>query len=154
MLLGELLGSKLVGGEVIELASDLGGGKTTFVQGLARGLGSPDIVSSPTFTLKKIYTAYRPEAVQEIRIYHYDFYRLSDPGILRDELAEAIEDKKAITVVEWSDIVQDVLPPDRISIKFDPTRNDPDERLITISYPSSFAGGIKAAQTGWEGIEP
>jgi tRNA threonylcarbamoyladenosine biosynthesis protein TsaE len=47
-LLAERLGKKLKGGEVIELVSDLGGGKTTFVRGLARGMGSPDHVASPT----------------------------------------------------------------------------------------------------------
>jgi len=64
--------------EIIELRSDLGGGKTTFTQGLAAGAGSKDAVSSPTFTLKKIYRA------GELHIYHYDFYRLNEPGILKD----------------------------------------------------------------------
>ena len=56
--LGALLGKQLKGGEVIELVSDLGGGKTTFVRGLAAGSGSKDQVASPTFTLSKVYDVY------------------------------------------------------------------------------------------------
>lgn len=141
--LGELLGSKLAGGEVIELRSDLGGGKTTFAKGLVRGAGSKDIVASPTFTLKKVYKAPRLE------IYHYDFYRLGEPGILRDELAESVQDEQAVTIIEWSDIVKDVLPGERISIEFIPTANDPDEREITINYPANWAGKMRQLETEW-----
>jgi len=146
--LGALLANKLPGGSVIELTSDLGGGKTTFTRGLAQGLGSSDTVSSPTFTLKKIYKAGNKQ------IYHYDFYRLSDPGILRDELAESLQDAHAITVVEWSDIVRDVLPAERISIKFAPMPTDPDERLITISYTEHYANAVHTAQAEWEEVRP
>src|SRR4051812_18557733 len=82
--LGELLGSRLDGSEVIELRSDLGGGKTTFVRGLIRGTGSKDHVVSPTFTLSRIYQT------KDFQIHHFDFYRLNDPGILADQLAESI----------------------------------------------------------------
>jgi tRNA threonylcarbamoyladenosine biosynthesis protein TsaE len=130
------------------LVADLGGGKTTFTQGLVRGLGSQDKVSSPTFTLKKVYTAGKKQ------IFHYDFYRLSDPGILKDELAEALGDESIITVIEWSGIVKDILPPGHITIKFQSTPNDPEERQITISYPESFAGAIRGLETHREGLEP
>jgi len=68
--LAEAIGRRLTGGEVIELVSDLGGGKTTFVRGLARGLGSADVVSSPTFTVSKVYKA------DKLELHHFDFYRL------------------------------------------------------------------------------
>src|ERR1700694_1633997 len=80
-LIGERLATHLKGGVVIELMSDLGGGKTTFVRGLARGLGSPDHVSSPTFKLSNVYTipvSKTPEWDRVERLYHYDFYRLPD----------------------------------------------------------------------------
>src|SRR3989344_4645507 len=92
--LGQLLGRLLKSPEVIELRSDLGGGKTTFVRGLARGLGSNDTVSSPTFTLSKIY-----KVKNGLEIHHFDFYRLSDAGIMADQLAESLEDPKVITIV-------------------------------------------------------
>jgi tRNA threonylcarbamoyladenosine biosynthesis protein TsaE len=109
--LAEVLGATLKGGEVIELVSDLGGGKTTFVRGLARGIGSTDRVASPTFTISKVYGTSR-----DIEVHHFDFYRLAEPGIIADELAEVVGDPATVVVVEWADIVQDVLPPERLSI--------------------------------------
>jgi len=146
--LGELLGSKLAGGEVIELRSDLGGGKTTFVKGLAKGAGSNDQVASPTFTLKRVYKT------PKFQIFHYDFYRLSEPGILHEELAESIGDKRAVTVIEWSDIVKDVLPAGRLSIEFTPTANDPDERQVSTQYSENFQGIIREIETQWQESRP
>src|SRR3990172_13200391 len=93
--LGQLLGQRLKGGEVLELRADLGGGKTTFVRGLASGLKSTAKVASPTFTLNRIYKA------GDLSIHHYDFYRLKEPGVMADQLAESLGDPKTITVVEW-----------------------------------------------------
>lgn len=105
------LGAKLRGGEVIELVSDLGGGKTTFVRGLARGAGSTDRVASPTFTISREYET--PHFV----IAHFDFYRLAEAGIVADELAEIVGDPKRVAVVEWGEIIHDVLPTDRLTIR-------------------------------------
>jgi tRNA threonylcarbamoyladenosine biosynthesis protein TsaE len=108
--LGEKLGASLRGGEVIELVSDLGGGKTTFVRGLARGAASHDNVASPTFTISKIYKTGKFE------IHHFDFYRLPEPGIVADELAEVVGDPQVVVVVEWAEAVQHVLPEERLTI--------------------------------------
>ncbi|MBP9852489.1 MAG: tRNA threonylcarbamoyladenosine biosynthesis protein TsaE [Patescibacteria group bacterium] len=110
--LGEQIGSKLRGGEILELSSDVGGGKTTFTRGLARGAGSQDRVSSPTFTVSKEYDT------PNVKIFHYDFYRLDDAGIMRLELAESMSDPHAVIVIEWSDIVGGVLPEKRLQIEF------------------------------------
>jgi tRNA threonylcarbamoyladenosine biosynthesis protein TsaE len=99
------------GGEVIELLSDLGGGKTAFVRGLAKGMGSKDMVHSPSFTLANQYRA------GGLTLYHFDFYRLKDPGIMRDELAEVLADPKAAVVIEWANIVEDVLPVERLTVQ-------------------------------------
>src|SRR3990167_9241347 len=147
--LGEMLGKLLKSPEIVELRSDLGGGKTTFVKGLARGLGSKDIVTSPTFTLNRIY-----QAKNNVQIHHYDFYRLSEAGIMTDELAESLQDPNVVTVVEWSDIVQNVLPKKRLTIEFTPTAYDPDKRKITISYPESKIGLIGQLETNWIEIKP
>jgi tRNA threonylcarbamoyladenosine biosynthesis protein TsaE len=144
--LGELLGKILECGETVELKSDLGGGKTTFTRGLARGLGSKDTVSSPTFTISRIYNC-----KNDLRIEHYDFYRLSEAGIVADELAESLHDKNVITVVEWSDVVQDVLPKDRLTIEFKAVADNSDERGIVIKYPEAKQGLIKTLETAWEG---
>ena len=108
--LGERLGKSLKGGEVIELISDLGGGKTTFVRGLARGAGSKDKVASPTFTISKVYDC------PDFQIHHFDFYRLHEAGIVADELAEVASDPKVVVVVEWSDVVQHMLPEQRLAV--------------------------------------
>lgn len=108
--LAEDIGGRLRGGEVIELRSDLGGGKTTFVRGLMRGMGSADKVASPTFTISKMYKA------GKLEVHHFDFYRLSEPGIIANELAEVAGDPLAVVVVEWADVVQHVLPENRLII--------------------------------------
>lgn len=108
----EKIGSHLKGGEVIELVSDLGGGKTTFVRGLARGFDSHDKVASPTFTVSKLYKAGARE------LHHFDFYRLADAGVVAHELHDLVGDEKAVVVIEWADIVQKVLPEDRLTIRF------------------------------------
>lgn len=146
--LGKRLGKSLKGGEIIELRSDLGGGKTTFVRGLAVGAGSKSTVTSPTFTLSRVYPA------KDLEIQHFDFYRLDDPGILRSQLAESIQQSKTIVVVEWADIVKDVLPDDRISIEFSPTPNDPDERSITFMYTAKHSDIIKGLETEQQQVEP
>ncbi|MDB5160907.1 MAG: hypothetical protein JWO96_287 [Candidatus Saccharibacteria bacterium] len=134
---------------MIELRADLGGGKTTLTQGIARGLGSKDVVSSPTFTLSKIY-----KCPADLEIHHFDFYRLTEPGILKDQLAESLNNPKVVTVIEWSDIVSDVLPADRLAIRLAPTPHDPDERQITINYPESKAGLIRKTETAWKEVRP
>jgi tRNA threonylcarbamoyladenosine biosynthesis protein TsaE len=108
--LAETIASTLRGGEVIELVSDVGGGKTTFTKYLVSALGSTDVVSSPTFTVSKIYHA--PVAT----IYHYDFYRLNNPNYVKEALAENIQDAEAITIIEWGGLVDDVLPLNRLKI--------------------------------------
>lgn len=122
--LGEKLGALLGGGEVIELAGDIGAGKTTFTKGVARGMKITDDVQSPTFTISRNY-----DAPGGLRLAHYDFYRLRDAGIMKMELDEAMHDPGIVTVIEWSDIVSDVLPADalRIAIAVQPD----DSRLVT-----------------------
>lgn len=129
--LAERIARKLRGGEVIELASDLGGGKTTFTRGLAAGLGSTDAVASPTFTLSREYAGGR------LCIYHFDFYRLSEAGIMNDELTELIGDPEGVVVVEWAELVRDVLPEVRLQVQF--TAIGEAERTITVEMPETLS---------------
>jgi tRNA threonylcarbamoyladenosine biosynthesis protein TsaE len=145
--LGALLGSQLKGGEVIELRSDLGGGKTTFAQGLVKGAGSSDRVSSPTFTLSRIYKT------KNFDIHHFDFYRLNDPGILADQLAEVLAGPNVV-VVEWADIVKDVLPDSKISIEFKPVASDVNHRQIIVFYPESQRALVTFLETNWPDTRP
>jgi tRNA threonylcarbamoyladenosine biosynthesis protein TsaE len=135
--IAERLGAALKGGEVLELISDLGGGKTTFVRGLARGAGSKDVVGSPTFTISRVYK------VGQKTIRHYDFYRLSEPGLMAAELSESAGDADDIVVVEWGNVVQDVLPIDRVQVTFEQAE---DGRTIRFAAPKSLAYVIEAAK--------
>lgn len=111
--LGEQIGKRLKGGELIELISDLGGGKTTFVRGLARGANSEDHVASPTFTVSKVYKA------PKFDIHHFDFYRLQEAGLMEHELQDLLDDPKIVVVVEWGEVVQHVLPPKRLAVELE-----------------------------------
>lgn len=118
-LLGEIIGANLNGGEVFELVSDLGGGKTTFVGGLARGFGSLDPVASPSFTISYVYS--RPD---KKTLHHYDFYRLQEAGVIAHELAEVEGDSNVVVAVEWGEVVHELLPKDRITVKISATAED------------------------------
>ncbi len=130
MSLGALIGAKLQGGEVIELISDVGGGKTTFVRGLAQGAGSKDHVSSPSFTISNVY------ATDSLKIVHFDFYRLQDPGLIAVELQDILEDSSNSIVIEWAGLVSDVLPSRRLKIRITPI--DELSRQFDFEYPDSF----------------
>lgn len=103
--LGETLGKCLFGGAVILLSGELGAGKTSLTQALAKGLGVPDDepVSSPSYTLMNHHRG-------RLDLYHFDLYRLSD----KDELFELGFDEylhdEGVTVVEWFDRVPDLRP--------------------------------------------
>jgi tRNA threonylcarbamoyladenosine biosynthesis protein TsaE len=109
---GARLGALLRGGDVIELVGDVGAGKTTLTKGLATGLQISEDVQSPSFTISRVYD----RETDDIRLAHYDFYRLNDAGIMADELFEATRDPQTITVIEWADIVTGVLPDDHITL--------------------------------------
>jgi tRNA threonylcarbamoyladenosine biosynthesis protein TsaE len=130
--IAENLARHLRGGEVIELTSDLGGGKTTFTRGLVHGLGSRDHVTSPTFKICNVY-----KADHGVNVYHYDFYRLGEAKLIEHELAEALDDHKSIIVVEWANIIKDVLPKERLTI--DLVRTSEESRQITFHYPDNLS---------------
>ena len=110
-IFGARIGSALRGGECIELIGDVGAGKTTLTKGIAAGMMVEETVQSPTFTISRTY-----DSPKGIRLNHYDFYRLSDPGIMSDELAESLQDSDTSIVIEWGDIVESVLPDDHLTI--------------------------------------
>lgn len=109
--LGAKVGAALRGGEVFELIGDVGAGKTTFVKGLAAGLQIDDDVQSPSFTINRRY-----KGRNGLTLNHYDLYRLNDAGIMGMEVAESLSDPSSVTIIEWGQSVNDVLPSDRIVI--------------------------------------
>jgi tRNA threonylcarbamoyladenosine biosynthesis protein TsaE len=135
--LGELeelaieIGSRLKGGEIIELRGDLGSGKTTFVSSLVKGTGCKEKVSSPTFVIKKLYKT------KEFDIHHFDFYRLQSKDQILYELREIVNDKNSVIIIEWPDILDDILPPNKVKIKFI-YDEDLNKRIINIDYPEEL----------------
>ena len=115
--LGERLGSLLRGGEVIALRGDLGAGKTTFVQGLAQGLGlSWDEVTSPTFVLAVSLSGGR------LLLNHVDLYRLDEEEALElglEEMMTGPGSENGVTAVEWAERAEGILPAERIEINLE-----------------------------------
>lgn len=114
-VLGHKIGRLLAAGMIIELIGDVGAGKTTLVKGIATGLDINEPVQSPTFTISRLY-----DGRNDMRLAHYDFYRLRDAGIMNDEIDEVIRDPRTITIVEWGGAVAGVLPDDRLTITISP----------------------------------
>lgn len=93
---------------VICLNGDLGSGKTVFTKGFAHALGI-DEITSPTFTIIKEYNR------GELPLYHMDVYRLEDSS--EDIGIEEYFNKGGVTIIEWSNIIEDILPEERLDIK-------------------------------------
>ena len=111
---GRSFAKKFVAPFVIELVGDVGVGKTTFVRGLAEGLGVKDLVTSPSFTISKEYAL--PGGGSLI---HYDFYRLKEPGLMMDDLMEKINNPQNIVVIEWGESVAELLPENHVKIEIE-----------------------------------
>jgi tRNA threonylcarbamoyladenosine biosynthesis protein TsaE len=95
---GELLGRRLRAGDMVLLKGELGAGKTTFVRGVARGIGSAAPVASPTFQLVRIYSG-------PVQVAHIDLYRIENPSELGDLGLDELLTQGAV-VVEWGDRVE------------------------------------------------
>lgn len=105
--LGRRIGELCEEGTVILLDGDLGAGKTTLTQGIAKGLDVKRNVTSPTFTIQKIYKGRLP-------LYHIDAYRLE--GMSQDLGFDEYMDADGVTVIEWADFVPDLIPDDHLLI--------------------------------------
>jgi len=107
---GEALSASLRARDAVVLTGELGAGKTTFVQGVARGLGIEDQVSSPTFVLVKEYRGI-------LDIAHVDVYRLERVQDVVDLGLDELGDGEGVLLVEWGDAVEDLLPAERLRVE-------------------------------------
>jgi len=126
MQIGEQLGQLVQAGDLLLLDGDLGAGKTTLTKGLAKGLGIIGNVKSPTFTLIREYRQGR------VPLYHMDVYRLEDGGA-EDLGLDEYFDGDGVSVVEWSELIADLLPANYLRVAI--SRNDiaDDQRVITFT---------------------
>ena len=99
----------LKSGDVLCMSGDLGAGKTAFVQGLAAGLGVLDYVNSPTFTIVNEYSG-------DLPLYHFDVYRIGDSSEMFDIGFDEYLDGDGVTVIEWAELIEDILPQSRYNI--------------------------------------
>ena len=120
---GERLGRALGPGAVVALAGELGAGKTCFIQGLVRGLGVPGRATSPTFVLINQYLGRVP-------VYHVDAYRTESLTELMDLGLLELLGGEGVTVIEWADKLESLLPPEAIHVHIDGVGDEP--RAITI----------------------
>ena len=107
---------------VICLEGDLGSGKTMFAKAFAKANGINENITSPTFTIIKEYDG-------ELKLFHMDVYRLSD--IKQDIGIEEYFTKKGVCIIEWSDLIEDILPKNRLSIKIKIIDEDTRQFVIT-----------------------
>ena len=96
-------------GSVICMYGDLGAGKTAFVQGMAAALGIDEPVTSPTFTIVNEYYGKMP-------LYHFDVYRIGSSDEMFEIGFDEYIDGDGISVIEWAELIEDILPEDRINI--------------------------------------
>ena len=120
--IGMRLGAALQPGDVICLQGDLGAGKTTFVQGLARGWGSLDSVSSPTFIIVNLY-----RRDDEARLFHMDAYRLDSTPEAEELDLESMMAQGAL-IIEWPERIDNLIPGERLWIQFEHV--DEEERAM------------------------
>jgi tRNA threonylcarbamoyladenosine biosynthesis protein TsaE len=132
--LGEKIANKLIIGHqpsIIALTGELGSGKTTFLQGLAKGLGIKERILSPTFIMMRDYQV-RSAKCKAQRFYHVDLYRLeSEKDIEGLGLKEIWSDPKNIIAIEWVEKIKNVLPKKRMDIFFEYLEEN--ERRITVN---------------------
>lgn len=129
---------KLKIGDIILLSGELGSGKTKFVEGILENFGLKNEISSPTFTIVNEYKN------DNINIYHFDLYRLSDIYEFENIGGEEYF-SKGICIFEWGELIEDILPNDYIKISFEKYNENPDFRSLNIELM-----GEKYKDINWE----
>lgn len=111
--LGKRFGEEATAGEIICLSGDLGVGKTVFTQGLAKGLGIEEPVTSPTFTIVEQHTEGR------LPLYHFDVYRIGDVSEMDEIGYEDCFFGDGICLIEWAELVEEIIPEGSTWIKIE-----------------------------------
>lgn len=112
-VIGKIIGENLTKGDILALTGQLGTGKTCFTQGIARGIGVPEVfeITSPSFTLINEYPG-------KITLYHFDLYRLQGSQDMEDMGYDEYLFGEGVSVIEWADKMRDILPEEALCISF------------------------------------
>ena len=125
MQIAEKIAKQLKKGDIIILSGELGSGKTKFTEGILKYFGLEDEISSPTFTIVNEYNS------SNVNIYHFDVYRIDD---IDEFYAIGGEEyfEKGISIIEWGEIIEEILPEDYIKISIVKEESDFEKRIIKI----------------------
>ena len=134
--LGYRLGTLLKEGDIVCLVGDLGAGKTTLTQSIAKGLGVEDYVTSPTFTLINEYSG-------RYMLYHFDLYRLNSIDEIYDLGYEEYFFSQGVCIIEWADILQENLPLERLNIFIERGKEDNDRKILISGSGNRYREIIK-----------
>ena len=127
------ISKKVKKGSVVALNGDLGSGKTTFTQGFAKGLGVKQHVGSPTFKLVSEYSG------SIMKLYHVDCYRLNSiEEFLNLGGENLLLPYDGVTLIEWANIIEELIPVDSIKINFSRFKGNITKRLLTITGIDEF----------------
>ena len=110
VLLGERIARSLKPNDVVAITGELGASKTTLIQGVAKGLGINNWITSPTFTLINEFTG-------KLNLYHVDLYRIDSVADAEDIAIEEYFNKGGVTVIEWAEKIGPILPAGTVEIK-------------------------------------
>jgi tRNA threonylcarbamoyladenosine biosynthesis protein TsaE len=134
---GFKIGGLLSAGDIISLNGDLGTGKTAFTSGIAEALGINCYITSPTFTIVNEYKG-------NIPLYHFDAYRIGSYEEMFDIGFEEYVENNGIIVIEWADLIKEVLPPEHIRIDINKDlAKDVDLRIIEVDFIGDKYNGFE-----------
>ncbi|MHC1720511.1 MAG: tRNA (adenosine(37)-N6)-threonylcarbamoyltransferase complex ATPase subunit type 1 TsaE [Clostridiaceae bacterium] len=126
--IGKKIGSASKAGDIICIEGELGSGKTHLTKGIALGLGINEHITSPTFTLVNEYTG-------RLKLYHFDVYRIDDPAEIEAIGFDEYIFSDAVSVIEWSDLIRELIPEEHIQINISKDSASGDNfRRIKISW--------------------
>ena len=126
--LGQKLGEQAKAGQIYTLYGDLGVGKTVFTQGIARGLGITEAVSSPTFTIVQVYEEGR------LPFYHFDVYRIGDIEEMEEIGYDDYFFGNGVCMIEWAELIEELIPENSIHVTIEKDLEKGfDYRRITIT---------------------
>lgn len=139
---GHLLGESLRSGDIVGLTGDLGAGKTTLTKAIAKGMGIDEHITSPTFTIVNEYDGDLAKGL--VPLYHFDVYRISDEEEMYDIGYEEYFFGKAACVVEWANLIPNLMPEESLWLDLRLGTSNPEERVIHLRWETHFADRVEA----------